>query len=412
MVTFLKDFHRNSGFLVFLALFVQKVTAFLATLIIVRLLTQEEFGLLSIVPAAFALFAPFTGLGLPVALLRFGPLLKSNEEKHELASKTLKEGFLFQVGLAVLFLLSSLFFLNKYESILIVFVAFSLRLFGMLFLQHLQVYYRIQFDNRGFARVTIYTSLVGLALIILGSFIWGFYGYLLGFALSPFVSLLWYKRDLFKKAIASIGFSSTEIYSFSLHSAFTNFSSDLLFALDILILSYFLNESSVAAYKVAILIPANMVFLTQSFIQSDYPKIAANGKNRLYLRNYIIQFFKVFVPVSLIILLIGWLFSEPIISLFFGSRYSSVSQIFFVLLIAFSASMLFRVLFGNMLSAIGKMSSVTFATVSGVIILIISAVILVPRFEIQGMAYSMLFALLFCSFLLAVFFFRELRNLE
>lgn len=412
ILVFLRDFYRNNGFAVFFSFFLQKVTAFASTLIVVRLLTPEEFGLLSIVPAIFVMFAPFVGLGLPVALLRYGSMLKTEDDKKVFAAQLLRKGMGWQVLLSLLFLGASVFFVPKYEDIFIIFLAFAIRLFGVLFLSHLQVYHRILFDNKTFAKITNFNSILGLLLVILGGYFWGLQGYLLAMAITPYFILLFYNKGMKGIAMRTIFFPKKEVWRFSWHSALTNFSSELLFAIDILLLSYFLSEQSVAEYRVAILIPANMIFLAQSFVQSDYPKLSAKSQDYFYLKNYVTQFYKIFIPITGGIILVGYCLRKEIIELFFGEVYQGVLPMFVVFLLAFGSNMLLRVLYGNLLSAIGKMHWVTGIISLTVAVLVGCSMVLVPHFQTMGMALSMLVALWFCGGSLGLVFFRELKKLK
>ncbi|WP_297985974.1 oligosaccharide flippase family protein [uncultured Chryseobacterium sp.] len=409
---FIKDFYRNDGFWVFGSFFVQKLLAFATTLVIVHFLSKDEFGLLSIVPAVFTMFAPFTGFGFPVTLLRYGSLLKGKEQKDSFSNTVFREGFYFQILLSALFLLVSVFFVEKYQDIFIIFVAFAVRLFGSLLMSHIPVVYRINFENRKFSVFNIFLAVIGFVLAVLGSYFWGFYGYLSAMAIHPFFSLFWYSKKFFKFKAHFYFFNKNELYRFSLYSAITNFGSELLFAADILLLSYFLTESSVALYKVAILLPSNVVFIAQSFLQSDYPKISVQSKNYQYLRNYIVQFYKIFVPVCVLIFTITVVFRNQIISVLFGGQYLNAVPMFVVLTASFLISMLLRILFGNLLSAIGKMNLVTYATLISVVVLVLLSFFLVPKFAETGMVYSMSLALTFCGVALAFLFFRELNKLK
>lgn len=412
LINFLKDFYKNDGLSVFVSFFLQKVSAFASTLIVVRLLTPEEFGLLSIVPAIFVIFSSFTGLGLPVALLRYGSLLQHEKDKRKFAKQILKKSISSQLLLTMIFMGTTIFFIEKYQYIFIIFISFGIRFFGSVFLLHLQVFHRILFENKQFARLTNYNSFIGLGSVALGTYFYGFYGYLVAMALAPYFVILFYKRNHFLEEDYSSYFSFKEVWNYARHAAFTNLGSELLFAMDILLLSSLLSETYVASYKVAILIPANMVFLVQSLVQSDYPKISSKNQDYHFLKNYIIQFYKIFVPICFVIVLLGYFFREDIICLFFGERYVGVSEMFVVFLFAFSVNMLFRVLFGNMLSAIGKMNFVTYITLFSVVVLVIFAFAWVPKYGMMGMAYSMFLALLFCGIAKAIMFMRELKKLK
>lgn len=78
---FLKNFFKNKGQFVFVSLLVAKICAFITSLLIIRLLPQSEFGVLSIVLSVFAVFLPFSGFGTQRSLLRYGSVSEDTDEK-------------------------------------------------------------------------------------------------------------------------------------------------------------------------------------------------------------------------------------------------------------------------------------------------------------------------------------------
>ena len=60
---FIDDFFKNNGQHVFISLLIAKICAFLGSLFIIRILPENDFGILSIVASVFAIFAPFSGFG-------------------------------------------------------------------------------------------------------------------------------------------------------------------------------------------------------------------------------------------------------------------------------------------------------------------------------------------------------------
>src|SRR5690606_11117241 len=119
-----------------------------------------------------------------------------------------------------------------------------------------------------------------------------------------------------------------ELWSYGIHAAGAALLSDMLFSADILLLSFLMDESAVANYKVAILIPANITFLAVTFMQNDFPELAKNYLNRSFLMNYISNYYKIFVPVSVIILVVGYFERNEILHLFFSEKYSDNGFIF------------------------------------------------------------------------------------
>lgn len=409
---FLYNFFKNKGQHVFLSLLVAKICAFLGSLFIIRILPESEFGTISIVASIFAIFMPFSGFGSQQSLLRFGSISESIEEKKTLAGYLFKQGFIYQLLLSVFFLLISVFFVNKYDDIFYIFLFFCLRLIGFYFLNYLQSEFRILGNNLGFAQISNVVNIFGVILLLILSYFFGLKGYLLAIAFTPFVSLFWFKKNHFISAAKEFNFTKKEIWRYGLHSSGTALMSDALFSIDILLLGFLLNETAVANYKVAILIPTNITFLAITFMQSDFPILAKNYRNRDFLKNYIQNYYKIFIPICSLVFLIGFLFRHFIWQQFFGLNYKDNSQVFTLFLFVFCCNMLFRNLYGNLLSAVGKMKINTLISFSALVLISSLAIILVPKYGVFGMAISMSITLLFTGFALMSFFFNYLKNLS
>lgn len=409
---FIKEFLNNKGQYVFLSLLIAKICAFAGSLLIIRILPENEFGTLSIVASVFAIFAPFNGFGSTQALLRFGSVVSNESEKKELSGYLFKKGFLNQVFLSLLFLFVLIFYLDKYENIALIFLCFGVRLVGVFFLAHIQSELRIYGKNREFALVGNVVNIAGLLLIITLAFSFGIIGYLIAIMVSPFIALFWLKSVQPIEAKKPLSFSKKEIWSYAFHSAGTASLSDALFAADILLLGFLTNETAVANYKVAILIPSNLTFLALTFMQSDFPIIAHQYQNKKYLKNYILNYYKLFIPICILIFGLGTLVSKPILQVFFGEKYTDNTWMFSVFLAAFCINMLLRNLYGNLLAAVGKMSYNTITSVVGLLFLLLLGWIFTPTFGVEGMAAAMGLSLLATGVILMWFFFRYLQSLK
>lgn len=409
---FLQNFLNRKGQYVFFSLLIAKVCAFLGALFLIRILPENEFGTISIVASVFAVFAPFTGFGSPQILLRFGSISNEDAEKKALAKYLFFQGFIYQVLLGILFLVVSIFYVGRYEDILMIFVFFAIRLVGFYYLNHIQSQFRIFGQNAKFALVNNVVNISGLVLLLLLSYFFGLRGYLFAIAVTPFFALIWFKRKNFMKSTEAFSFRKKELWSYGIHAAGAALLSDMLFSADILLLSFLMDESAVANYKVAILIPANITFLAVTFMQNDFPELAKNYLNRSFLMNYISNYYKIFLPVSVIILVVGYFERNEILHLFFSEKYSDNGFIFSILLLGFCLNMLLRNLYGNLLSAVGKMKLNTFVSSFTLIFLVVLSLIFVKIYGIMGMAISLTLSMFLSGILLLVFFSLYLKKLK
>ncbi len=392
---------------------IAKICGFAGALVIIRLLPENDFGLISIVASVFALFLPFSGFGSAQSLLRYGSLQFELTDKKVLSAFLFREGFYKQIILSAAFLSVSLFYLNHYSDVLYLFLFFTIRLIGFYFYNHLQAEARINHDNVRFSKVTNTVNIGGLLSIIILTYFFGFYGYLSAIAFAPFLSLFWFRLNDYLKFKGNKDLlNSTEIRKYGLYSAGTALLSDLLFSADVLLLSILMNAESVANYKVAMLIPANITFLSLTFMQSDFPHLAKNYKDKNYLMNYIRNYYKIFLPLTTIIFLIGFIFNREILLFFFGGRYENNTTVFFVLLLAFCLNMLFRNLYGNLLSAVGRIRVNTIISFFSLILLLYFGWICVPKFGVTGIALSLFLSMLISGLLLSFTFYQYWKDLK
>jgi O-antigen/teichoic acid export membrane protein len=306
----------------------------------------------------------------------------------------------------------SFFFISKYEDIFYIFLLFTIRLIGVYFLNHIQSEFRIFGNNKGFSQISNVVNISGVAFLLVLSYFFGLKGYLIAISFTPFIALLWFKKDHFQSIAEDFSFNKKEIWSYGLHASGTALLSDALFSTDVLLLSFLMNETSVANYKVAILIPANITFLAITFMQSDFPILAKNYQNRGFLTDYIKNYYKIFLPIALMIFAVGFLFKTEILHLFFSQKYADNSWAFVILLSGFCANMLLRNLYGNLLSAVGKMKINTFVSFITLLLLVLFSGFLVSKFGIEGMAASLSASMLIGGFMLQYSFYHYLKDLK
>lgn len=409
---FISDFFKNKGQHIFLSLLIAKICAFAGSLFIIRILPESEFGTISIVASVFAIFAPFSGFGSQQSLLRFGSISDDLSEKISLSKYLLKQGLIYQLLLSGLFLGIAFFYVDKYEDIFYIFLLFGFRLIGFYFLNHIQAEFRVFGNNRGFARLTNVVNVLGVILLLLLSYFYGLKGYLIAIAFTPFLALLWFRKEQYISISETFSFEKKDLWKYGFYASGTALISDTLFSADVLMLSFLLNESAVANYKVAILIPANITFLALTFMQSDFPVLAKNYKNRDFLKDYVLNYYKIFIPLAFIIFLVGFVFKNQLLTVVFSERYADNTFSFVLLLGAFCGNMLLRNLYGNLLSAVGMMKMNTIISVLTLILLVIFSFIFVSKYGVTGMAVSLSLSMFFGGIMLAFSFYLYWKDLK
>lgn len=397
IIIFLQEFFQRNGQFIFFSMLISRLSSFLTGIFIVRLISQHDYGQITIVASLFALFSSLIGFGSSYSVLRYVPLEMQNDDKKELSVYLLRKGFNYQILLTILFLTISFFYVERYSHVVIIFVFFAVRLIGFYFLTHILADYRANEKNRTYAYLSLIISVTGLIGSISLTFFWGTFGYLISISILPYLSLLWIRKEKLQTwSIRKI--PPKGVWNYALNAAATSLLSDLLFSTDIILLSIYSNETDIANYKVAVMIPFNITLLGISVIFASYPQIVKHYNNYWYLKNYVLNYYKIFVPISIFIFAIGSIFAEQIIKTVFGVEYVSTINVavFTLYLFTFLLNILFRNLYGNMLSAVGKISVNTWVSIFSILILFVLSYFFVPKYGILGMAISMS-VVLFCS---------------
>lgn len=410
---FLKDFFQNKGFLVFLSILIEKVVGLLNTIFVVRMISEEDYGLITIIASLFGVFITLNGFGAIQGLLRYGALEKDENNRNQLSNYIFKQGLKRHLLLIVLFFILACFYEFKYYNIWIVVAFFSIRMLGYYLYAFILNYYRVHNLNDKFAKISIFINSLGLLLAIVFTYCFGKYGYLFGLSITPWLALFFYKKTIFSSVLFTLKeFNKKEFWKYSINSSATYFLSELLFMIDVFLIGFLLNEKAVANYKVAIILPMNLMFIPLIFMQTDYPKIVSNSRNIAYLKFYIRNYYKLFIPLSLFIVLIGFMLKDWILPFIFGADYNENGWIFFIILIAVAFNMCFRNLYGNLLSAVGLANKNTRVAFLSLIIMLLLGYVLIQLFGNLGAAIALAVTFMIMGFYSAYIFYQYLHKLE
>jgi len=411
-VSFLKDFYNRKGLLIFSSFLLEKIIGLINVIFIVHMISEDDYGLITIIASIFGVFITLNGFGTIQGLLRFGALEKTEEAKNKLAQTIFFLGLKKQIILIALFCFIACFYEIKYKMIWVVILFFAIRMLGTYFYSFIQCYYRIQNRNDKFSSISIIINLIGLCILLFLTFLYGKYGYLIALTITPWLSLFFYNNKIFSSFKSNIStINMKEFWNYSFNSSITYFFSEILFMIDVFIIGLLLNEADVANYKVAIILPMNLMFLPMIFMQTDLPKIISKSTDKKYLNYYISNYYKLFIPLSLSILILGFFIKDFILKFIFGSNYANNGWIFFIILTAICFNMCFRNLYGNLLSAVGLAKKNSIISISSILLMLVLGLLLIPKYEILGAAISLAITFITMGFCSAIIFYNYLKKI-
>jgi O-antigen/teichoic acid export membrane protein len=297
---FMQAFFKRKGHDVFISSVLEKVARLLIVVWITHILSKEEVGLIVYAQTSLAFIIPFLGFGIQQGLIRYGALSDSQSEKKTLFKITLRKGLLFSSLLMLILMLASPLISRKLPGAQVYLILLSFQFISLFTLETVKIYARLLNLNRLYARISIVSSLSLLLAVLLFSSIKGAMGYAVALAFTPFPVSLYYIRkfNIQNTPVRSGLFELKKFLHYGLMTSLGNVLSQLLFAVDIMLIGNILSDSEelIAQYKVSNIIPFSLLILGMVFIRAEYVRLTyMSKKDRGYLMRYYRNYFKVFL---------------------------------------------------------------------------------------------------------------------
>jgi O-antigen/teichoic acid export membrane protein len=380
----------RSGSYVFTATIISRCLSFLASWLALQLIPNKELGVVLFAYSIIAFLVPFGGLGLHQSLVRYGALLKTDEDKNSLFIYVLKKGTLVTFFIISLIIIFGYVFPFKFENTRNYLTLLSFVLIPLFILSTIQIQFRLKHNNKKFSETDIIYNLILVISVLVLSYLFQEKGYVFAIILAPTLTSLLFFRKL------KINFSNTKklkiidfsFWKYGFYSGVTSVVTNLLLIIDILLIGHLMeNSEMVTAYKYVSLIPLSLLFISKAFITTDFVFFTEKIKNKEYIFNYIKSYMSLFFLISLLICVISFFFSKEILTIF-SEDFAVYSESFLILIFGVSGILIFRGLFGNLLCSIGKIEINSYIMTIALVLNIFSNFYLIPIYGIKGAAIT------------------------
>ena len=393
MIKFLSNFFKQSGIWIASSFFVSKIAAFLLTLFMARILSKEDLGWVMYGLNYLGFFIPFVGFGSSHGALRYAAIEKENEEKQKIITYSFSYGLIFNILLSLIMLVLAFIIFGNGNQLLIVSL-FMIRLFGVFLIDQAKSEVRGFHNNKKFGQIEIYSNILLLVSAVFSAYFFGVKGYIFSLCLSPFVVLFFHRFRISFDRTQFKNFTEKSFWKFCVTMAFTNQVSELIFLLDVFFIGIFLDNSAVAHYRIYSIIPFNLFFLAALFFQTAYPKLCENHQNNQYQLQFLFNFWKLMVPITILIFAVSYFGAEYILTLF-GNDYAENPKVFKILIVASISVLLLRTPFGYLLASKGKSIYNLIAALISILSLLVLIKPTISNFGIEGVAWLSLVNLFF-----------------
>jgi len=352
---------KKGFFHIFSANVINKIIQFGISVVIVRLLTKEAFGMWSYANNILNVFLLVEGLGVVSGLLQFASSSDEKDVKLSYLKYALLIGAIFNTVLVAGILLFSIFFDLPVRGSTEILRSLSLIPLVTIFFNSLQVFLRSDLRNKQFSLVTVVNTLTFFLGVLVGGYffeitgiIWGRY---LSYIISSFVAF-WFVRhyyQLFLMVEIPKRESRRNFMVFSVVCMLTNSMSQMLYLLDIFLIGIIIqSEIVVASYKTATLIPFALNFIPISVMTFAYPYFAKYKNNKTLVKEYYLKMQRYLFLLNLLISISLIAFAPFIIKVVFGPEYLDALVPFRILSLGYLVAATFRIPSGNVIASLGK----------------------------------------------------------
>jgi O-antigen/teichoic acid export membrane protein len=411
---YINGFINRSGSYVLFSTMAARVLSFLGSWIALQLIEAKELGVILFAYGIVQFIIPIGGFGLHQSLIRYGALLKSEDEKQQLFNYVLKKGIVASIAIILVLVGIGYFIPFQFNKTYVYFSILSLSILTVFILEIIKIQFRLQHKNRLYAITEFWYNIILTGLIFGLSYLFQGMGYIIALIVSPVLTALFFIKKLNVKLHIKNNLKITNL-SFWKYGFFGGLSSvvtQLLILIDIILIGYLIDDPvAVTNYRYISIIPFSLLFLPRVFITTDFVTFTEKIHQKDYINRYIKNYMLFFGVVSILLLLFSYFFAEQILYIF-GVEYMNYADSFLILIMGIVGIYIFRGLFGNLLSSIGKIELNYYIISIAIVINVISNYYLIPLYGIKGAAITSAILMWFTgilSWLSFLYFFRKNR---
>lgn len=346
---------KTGFFHIFGSSVINKIIGFLSSVVLVRILSKVEYGVFTYAWNIYSIILLFNGMGIESGVLQMSSEHSGDEQYGSRVSNYgVRFGVKFDILLVGAILLVGLFAPLKIEA--------SRNIMVMLcFLPMVQLLYlmttsflRAQKRNQEYARLTIINTALVFVISAGCAFLFREKGLVIGYYVAYLASfgigIIWYKVRIINHDGPIEEDDKKSLLKISAITMCNNGLSQMMYLLDVFVLGIVdPQETILASYKVATMIPSALAFIPLSLIIYLYPYFAEHrGDGKWCLQKYK-QILIGMGGLNLFISATMFIGAPLIVKLLFGVEYLDCVPIFRLLSVNYFFSGTFRILSGNLL---------------------------------------------------------------
>lgn len=417
MIEKVKNLLDKGFFHIFGSNVINKIIQFASSIFIVRLISKEEFGLYSYAQNILSIFLLLNGLGVTTGMLQFGSETEDLNRRNSFFSYGFKIGMSFNIMISLFIVLYSKFLPLKIEAARpLLLLMFLLPTITFVY-ETIQVYFRASIENKKFSFLSTLNTFLIFVFSVVGALLFNILGIIIFRYIAYFITiilgyqLLGKDIKIFLKGDSLDKEEKGKFLKFSIVSSFNNAIAQLLYTIDIFLIGLIIvDETVIAAYKTATLIPFALNFIPMSIMVFIYPYFAKNNTNKGWIKSNYIRLTKYLLALNILISTFLIVFAPLIIKLVFGSQYLDSVVSFRILSFGYLVASSFRIPIGNILGMMKKIKFGFYLSIITGISNIILDVVLIKSYGSVGAAIATVSVYIFTSIIGFIYLLYILRD--
>lgn len=162
----------------------------------------------------------------------------------------------------------------------------------------------------------------------------------------------------------------------------------------------------VTSYRYISLIPFSLLFLPRVFMATDFVAFTEKIYDKTYIKSYML----LFLVISIVLVITSYFLGDFILKLL-DQNFTKYTQTFFILMVGVCGIFIFRGLFGNLLSSIGKAHINYYIASIALLLNVFSNYYLIPRYGIKGAAITSTILMWFTGIVSFLWFLKLYKKL-
>ena len=334
---------------------INKVITFASSIILVRILTKTEYGTFTYAWNIYGIVILFSGMGMDSSLLQLSSEHSGDSEyAKSVCSYSTRLGLRFNLILSVALLLIGVFAPLKIEAGRRILCALCLLPIFQFLFSMISSFLRSQRRNQEFAKLAVTNTVICFIVSVATAFVFREFGLVCGYyaaaVVSTTIGIMYYRVSLNSRNTTDLGRDKRVLLQIGLISMVNNGLSQLMYLLDVFVLGIVdPQETLLASYKVATIIPTALTFIPQSLMLYVYPYFAEHKNDGKWCMRRYKQILLGLGALNLFISAVLFAGAPLVVGLLFGKEYMDSVPVFRLLAINYFISGTFRIVSGNLL---------------------------------------------------------------